>query len=277
MEGKAQPAQAPRVSIGGKLRRHSHLLVGTVASAVSLGILYGATEPWRVFSNDYRPFLWAIPAFIGAFCIAFAARHRPVLLMLLILLVPLLVFARQRIINGRLRDSVTSCANHSSFWASLHFEGTEPLPETTEFAEFLMDHHDEDSDSDSMRGKRCPSYKRLGTKTGVAFVGGGLRLSSLRNNEVLVAFCSWNSHPPPFDHQHCLVWDWPDSKNERINLLKRECSDTKDMVERIKRALKQADEGVVPYSKAARLLLVSELETRQNVLVADEISKANKK
>ena len=73
-----------------------------------------------------------------------------------------------------------------------------------------------------------------------------------------------------------MVWTWPDSEEERILLFRRQCSDTNDMVNRIKQALEQAEEGVVPYSKAARAVLLSELEKRQNVLVADKISKANK-
>lgn len=106
----------------------------------------------------------------------------------------------------------------------------------------------------------------MGTQTGVVFVGGGLRPASLHEPEVLIAFCSWQSHPFPHAHQHCLVW-WP-SGGKGTNWgnwgsFHRECSDTINMIARIKTALEQADKGIVPYSKDARRLLAHELQQRK--------------
>jgi len=235
-------------------------------------LLYAVTEPWRVYSNDYRPFLWAIPALLGAVGIAVVALRRPRVWPLVVLLVPLFLVSKQQVINQRLRDSIVSCGNHSSFWGAHDFDGNAPLPSSAEFAEFLLASH-KDEPVDPLQGRRCPGYKRAGTKTGVVFVGGGLRLASLPEEEVLVAFCSWKCHPIPHDHQHCLVWERAEVNGTPAGVFTRHCSETKDMTARIERALKQAHQGGVPYSREACALLAEELQKRK-VLVDERIQQA---
>ncbi len=249
----------------GKRRTVLLVVVGVlVASAYGL-LLYAVTEPWRVYGNDYLPFFWAIPAFLGTAAVAIVSirwpRWRP-LVVLVVLLVPLFFISRQQIINRRLTDCVTSCGNHSAFWGSWEFDGDTPLPSSTEFAEFLVTSH-KDEPLPPLHGMRCPGYKRAGTRTGVVFVGGGLRLASLADKEVLVAFCSWKCHPVPYDHQHCLVWEWGDVNGTYRGIFARHCSETKDMIGRIQRALEQANQGLVPYSREACTLLRDELQKRK--------------
>lgn len=232
-----------------------------VASAYGF-LLYAVTEPWRVYGNDYLPFVWAIPAFLGAAAIATASIRWPRCWPLVVLLVPLFLVARQQIINRRLSDCVTSCGNHSSFWGPLEFDGDTALPSSAEFAEFLVASH-KDEPLPPLQGTRCPGYKRAGTTTGIVFVGGGLRLASLADNEVLVAFCSWKCHPIPYDHQHCLVWECADVNGTYRGMFRRHCSETKDMIGRIQKALEQANRGLVPYSREACTLLTDELQKRK--------------
>jgi hypothetical protein len=248
----------------GKRRTVLLSVVGVMVAAAYGLLLYAITEPWRVYSNDYRPFIWAIPAFLGTAAIAIVSIRWPRCWPLVVLLVPLFLVSRQQIINQRLSDCVTSCANHSAFWGSYDFDGTASLPESSEFADLLMALHK--GESDPLRGKRCPGYRRAGTETGVVFVGGGLRLASLHDQEVLIAFCSWKCHPIPYDHQHGILWEWGTVNGVQRGIFRRVCSDTKDMIGRIERALKQADEGIVPYSRAAVLLLADELKTRKGLM-----------
>ena len=236
-------------------RRAVLLFAGVVlVSACFSTLLYAATEPWRVYGNDYRPFFWTLPVFLTTAAIAIVGLRWPGIWPLVVLLVPFFVVLRQQIINQRLQDSVTSCGNHSSFWGSHFFDGNSPLPSSTEFAEFLVALH-KDERVDPLQGRRCPGYKRVGTKTGVVFVGGGLHLASFPAEEVLLAFCSWKCHSIPYDHQHCLVWEG--------GSLRRQCSETRDMIGRIEKALRQAEQGIVPYSKEACALLTHELQRRK--------------
>jgi hypothetical protein len=239
-------------------------VVGVMVAAAYGLLLYATTEPWRVYGNDYRPFFWTIPAIPGIAAIAVASVRWPRCWPLVVLLVPLFVVSRQQIIHRRLVDCVTSCANHSAFWGSYDFDGTASLPGSTEFADFLRAMHK--GESDPLGGRRCPGYRRAGTETGVVFVGGGLRLASLRDEEVLVAFCSWKCHPIPYDHQHCLIREWGEVNGVPGAIFRRVCSDTEDMIARIERALTQAGEGIVPYSRAAHLLLADELEMRKALM-----------
>ena len=71
---------------------------------------------------------------------------------------------------------------------------------------------------------------------------------------------------PVHDRQNRLVWSWGEVNGAYRGILWREPSDTSGMIERITKALKQADEGAVPYSKAALLLLVEELANRKESL-----------
>ncbi len=236
-------------------RRTVLLFAGVVVVSACFGaLLYAVTEPWRVYGNDYRPFFWTLTVLPATVAIAMAGLRWPRMRLLVILLVPLFVVLRQQIINQRLQDSVTSCGNHSSFWGSFSFDGMSPLPSSTEFADFLLAVH-QDEGVDPLRGRRCPGYKRAGTKTGVVFVAGGLRLAALPGEDVLLAFCSWKCHSIPYDHQHCLVWEG--------GVFRRQCSETRDMIGRLERALRQAEQGIVPYSKEACALLTHELQSRK--------------
>lgn len=227
-------------------------------------LLYAMTEPWRVYTNDYRPWIWILPAFVIAFGAAIVGIRFRRAWFLVLLLVPLFLLSKQGIINQRLKDSIISCGNHSAFWPPVEFDANKALPASIEFSDFLVA---TDSDTKPMDrllpSKRCPGFRRVGTQTGVVFVGSGLRLASLQNAEVLIAFCSWQSHPIPYDHQHCLVWQPGDGKETNWGTFNRECANATNMIARIERALKQADEGIVPYSKDARLLLAHELVERK--------------
>lgn len=229
------------------------------------GLLLSAmTEPWRVYANDYRPWFWTLPAFAIAVGTMIVGVRFPRAWFLIVLLVPLFLVARQQIINQRLKDSIISCGNHSAFWPPVEFDANKELPDSIEFADFLMatDYYREPMDR-LLPSKRCPGCRRVGTQTGVVFVGGGLRLASIPDTEVLIAFCSWQSHPIPYDHQHCLVWQPSDGKGTNRGTFRRECSNTTNMLARIETALKQADKGIVPYSKDARRLLDHELVERK--------------
>ena len=239
--------------------------VGVLVAAAYGLLLHADTEPWRVYENDYRPFLWAVPAFLGTAAITVFGIRWPRCWLLAVLLVPLFLVSRQQIINRRLLDCVASCGNHSAFWGSWEFEGNTPLPSCTEFAEFLAALH-KDEPFVPLLGRCCPGSKRAGTKTGVVFVGGGLPLASFGDKEVLVAFCSWKCHPIPYDHQHCLVWEWADVNGAYRGIFKRHCSETSDMIGRIERALEQARRGLVPYSPEACLLLTDELQKRKDLM-----------
>lgn len=222
------------------------------------------TEPWRVYGNDYRPWFWTIPAFVVAVGAATAALRFPRAWLLVLLLAPLFLASRQQIINQRLKDSIISCGNHSAFWPPVQFDVNKALPASIEFFDFLVttDSYSEPLDR-LLASKRCPGFRRAGTQTGVVFVGGGLRLASLQNSEVLIAFCSWQSHPISHDHQHCLVWQPSEGNGTNWGAFNRECSNATNIIARIEAALKQADGGIVPYSKDARRLLAHELELRK--------------
>jgi hypothetical protein len=188
-----------------------------------------------------------------------------------LLLVPLFLLSRLQIINQRLKDSIISCGNHAGFWAPFEFDANETLPASIAFADFLAATDDYGMSRDRLLpSKRCPGFRRVGTQTGVVFVGGGLRPASLQEADVLIAFCSWKSHPIPYDHQHCLVW-WPSGeKGTNRGSFHRECSNTTNMITRIEMALKQADEGIVPYSDEAYRLLAHELQQRKQLKALTE-------
>lgn len=230
-------------------------------------LLFAMTEPWRVYANDYRPWFWTLPGFVVALAIAIVGIRFRRVWFLVLLLVPLFLMSRQQIINQRLKDSIISCGNHSAFWPPLDFDASKALPNSIEFADFLTatDYNSEPMGR-LLPSKRCPGFRRLGTQTGVVFAGGGLRLASLQNAEVLIAFCSWQSHPIPYDHQHCLVWQPSEGMGTNWGTFNRECSNTTNMIARIETALKQADEGVVLYSNEARGLLAHELQQRLTAL-----------
>jgi hypothetical protein len=241
--------------------------IGVLLTAGYGLLLHTMTEPWRVYSNDYRFWFWTIPALAIATGSAIAAVRFSRAWFLVWLLVPLFLLSRHQIINQRLQDSIISCGNHSAFWPPLVFDANKELPTSTEFADFLMARDDSSEPIDRLLpSKRCPGFRRVGTPTGVVFVGGGLRPASLPDVEVLIAFCSWQAHPIPYDHQHCLVW-WP-SGGEETNggTFHRECADATNIIARIEKALKQGDKEGVAYSEDARRLLAHELEQRRKFI-----------
>src|SRR5207249_10636611 len=112
--------------------------VAILVHVLHLISLSAATEPWRVYDNDYRPFFWSIPATIGTIAVTLAFLRWPRFWPLLLLLIPFFLVSRNKIINQRLKECITSCANHSAFWVDHDFDGSTPLPNSTEFADFLV-------------------------------------------------------------------------------------------------------------------------------------------
>jgi len=255
-----------------------------VALAVSLAIgfyalLYVTTEEWRVYAGGAVPsfewlllydhsgwltvLAWLVP--LTLFCVGIVSltRRWKWMWLGLLLLIPAFFVARHYVICFRQWDSIVSCANHANFWMHIHIDPGTPLPESTEFADLLAADSDflpMDVDGDrDLTGMQCPGYRRAGTKTGVVFVGGGLRLDSLECGSILIAFCSWPSHLPPYDRQHCLTAG-PEG------YFYREPVDTETMIVVIETALRRAAEGTVPYSEAAQEVLRFELAKRKELL-----------
>jgi hypothetical protein len=210
------------------------ILFASIGLLLTVGyglLLYAMTEHWRVYGNDYRPWFWTLPAFVVALGIAIVGIRFRRAWLLVLLLVPLFLMSRQQIINRRHEDSIISCGNHSGFWPPVEFDANKALPTSVEFTDFLRatDYYSQPMDR-LLSSKRCPGFRRAATQTGVVFVGGGLRPASLQDAEVLIAFCSWQSHPIPYDHQHCLVW-WPGGgKGTNWGTFNRECSNTTNMI-----------------------------------------------
>lgn len=256
-----------------------HFLLGGAAASIFYVALYLSAEPWRVFSNDVLPRIslsmlsdlwfwlmtaaWLLPTFLLFTFIAFLGHRRSFAWCLLLLAVPAFMVSRGLIIDWRYRQSITSCANHSGvWWSSYDYDSSKPLPASTEFHDLLRAFW---GDQLRLNGARCPGYRLAGSQTGVIFVGGSLHLDSLRRQRVLIAFCSSVSHPPPHDHQHCLIWEWASVNDDFRGVFRRECTDAADMIQRIETALHQAASGQVKYSSQAQTLLHSELAGRQKI------------
>jgi hypothetical protein len=107
------------------------------------------------------------------------------------------------------------------------------------------------------------------------FVGGGLRLASIKDKATLIAFCDGICHPPPYDHQHCIVWrtDYVINGVSK-GCFERECSNASDMITRIEAAFKQAEDGTVPYTKEAVKILEFERDKRKELLKGKANSKS---
>lgn len=175
-----------------------------------------------------------------------------------VVLIPLFIVARIGLIERRHSDRTASCANHSGVWwqqFSEDFDYKSPLPGSTEFLDYLL-HLWGDEVRSSLHMAACPGSRLSGTKTGVAYVGGGLRLAEIKKDGILIAFCDWRCHPLPYDHQHRLVWEH--------GRLGRVCSRTTDMIARIE-ALAAAKSGEVPYSPDAVAVLVEQLNRRKEL------------
>lgn len=272
----------PRTRLGWILQ--AVLVTGLVSAAISvifLLLLYFTTEHYRVFTNDILPppdwrlfredpvtwqllgiwlFLVMVVTYLLAALYARAGHWRLIAILLFVLA---FILSRGLVIHTRLQNCISSCANHSSFWGPFEFTGDVPLTNSTEFADFIKQMHGEDKFPEH---RYCPGRRRAGTKTGVVFVGGGLDLGALRGTNVLVAFCSWKSHPPPYDHQHYMMWEWANVNNVYRGIFdSHNCADTTDMIKLIEHALQQADSGIVPYSQEAVAILRYELIKRQKL------------
>lgn len=238
----------------------------TAICTAIVAALHLSTRSYAVYSNDFPILQQAaviLPVFaLCLFIVTFGLRRLSTWVLVLVLITGLF-FCRFSMIKIRLINCTSSCANHSGvWWKNNAYDATKALPNSTEFMDLLTAFW---GDSLHPGGARCPGYRRAGTKTGVIFIGGGLYLDSLREEEVLIAFCSWRSHPPPYDHQHCLVWHWGEVNNKHQGIFDRECANTGDMIQRIGKALAQAESGKVPYSPDATLILKDELAQRKEL------------
>lgn len=267
----------PRTRFG---RIAQTVLVSVALAVAFLLALYFTTVNYRVFFKDILPFpdwrlpldpvlwlrigIWLLLVTVVAYLIAtLYARARYWRWVAILLFVLAFILARGIVIHSQLQNCISSCANHSSFWGTFEFKGDVPLTNSTEFADFLKQMHGEDK---LLFTRYCPGWRRAGTKTGVVFVGGGIHLAALRGTNVLVAFCSWKCHPPPYDHQHYLMWEWWNVNNKEYRgIFEKHGADTADMIKQIEHALQQADSGTVPYSQEAVAILRYELTERQEL------------
>jgi len=241
------------------------VVAGLLTAGIAVG-LHVSTRSYVVYSNDF-PMVVQVPVFLAVFgcCLVVVAigLRRVWTWLLLALLVAGIIICRSQMIRIRLQNCTASCANHSGvWWQYFDHDASQALPDSTDFYDFLSMLH---GDRLHLGAARCPGYRRAGNRTGVVFVGGGLHLDSLRDHEVLIAFCSWQSHPPPYDHQHCLLWHWGQVNDRSQGMFDRECTDTADMTKRIQKALAQASAGDVPYSPDAVEILKHELAKRQEL------------
>jgi len=251
------------------------LWLAAVAVAVVLyAALYLSTERYRVFSNDWLPtWHWVnlvLPETLAklvagfglvagfSFIVLRAAATNKLHLALFVLLLPIFALGRAGIIRQRHIDRTASCANHSGVWWWVPDFGektSRPFPMSTEFADALDFMWQGEQRSRNLHSATCPGYRLTGTKTGVVFVGGGLKLAELKSGPVLLAFCDWRCHPVPHDHLHAQVWDGES--------LRRECMQNKDIMPAIEHALKAAETGEVSYSPAAVAEMQAQLAQRK--------------
>lgn len=258
-------------------RPPSRWRVGVAAFAVAVVFytaLYVSTERYRVFSNDWVPVpdrwllvspdaLLKMTAWLGSvtafsFVVLRAATRRRLMLVLFVLLVPVFAVGRAGVIRQRHIYRTASCANHSGVWwwvPELGDKVSRPLPFSTEFADALAFFWAGENQIRNLHSATCPGYRLTGTKTGVVFIGGGLKLSELKDGLVLIAFCDWRCHPVPHDHLHAQIWDGES--------LRRECMHNKDIITAIETALAAAQAGKVPYSTAAIVEMKVQLEQRK--------------
>lgn len=239
-------------------------------------VLYRWTEPWRVYSNDVLPNLnylrvgetgetFKVLAWIlgsGGFFtwIAGPAVRNKYLWLTLLAYLPAFSLCRMAVLDSRQKDAIASCANHShTWWHPIEYDASNPLPASTDFTDLINVFAEERDDWSSAY---CPGYKWTGTKTGVTYVGGGIQLNRIKPQSVLIAFCNAGSHLPPRDTQRLLFW--VPSSDGNGNFIRESC-DTKQAIELINRALKQAETGEVPYSPEANALLRSALKARQRI------------
>lgn len=256
------------------------LLLSGVVGLLFYVALYLNTEPWRVYGNDVIPLLscmdemrcwlmaacWIVPASLFFLFVASIGRHWRVAWLIALLYLPAFTASRAVVIEERFRISPSSCANHSGVWwkpINDDYDDCRRLPESTEFLDLLKAFW---GDQLELNFARCPGYRLAGSQTGVVFVGGGLLPDSLRDQTLLIAFCSAACHPPPHDHQHCILWSWGEVNGKPGGIFYRECTDAAGMIQKIEQALQQAASGLVPYSPDAQALLRAEQAVREEAL-----------
>lgn len=195
-------------------------------------------------------------------------RHLLVAVLLLAAAVPLVILVARKIDAQNHRRATVSCANHSSFTGK-HFSVDE-LPKTltnsVEFADYLEQLYAGQTQRPALS---CPGARWSRTKTGVAFVGAGFDLlATAPTEEVLIAFCHYESHPVPYDHSHSLSLHSNRFSNEgfRGRPIDRSCDSIRDMTNRLSTAIQQGRDRIVPYTPAAMAVLQSELNKRLQCL-----------
>ena len=249
-----------------KVRFSFHCFVSVALSLLFGNALLKSTRSYLVWANDFDVSVQAIVlVFVSLLFLAilsYGIKHIASWICLLVLIVGF-IFCKQLMINIRLEHCTASCANHSGYWNLLEYPPGKPFPKTNEFYDFLLAIHGNDLEKYG-NGMFCPGLRRSGTKTGYVFVGNGLPNDILKKEDVLIAFCSWISHPPPYDHQHCLLTVQVNDK-DKITFY-RECTDIKGMINRINSALDDAKNGKIPYSKESIEILKYERDNRQSMV-----------
>lgn len=167
---------------------------------------------------------------------------------------------RRAIVHDRALSANSSCANHihhicSPFMQWVVFEKPSmdiALPDSTEFQDFLdmvaTNGHP------CIRYQYCCGYKLSDLRTGYAYVGGGLKLKTVVEQQPIIAFCDAACHPPPYDRdQHIMrgAGGTPD------------CTNTKSLIRALQKAIARADSGEIPYSPAAVEVMREQIRRRQ--------------
>ncbi|MGB0580246.1 MAG: hypothetical protein ACPGVU_11140 [Limisphaerales bacterium] len=237
------------------------------------------TAEWRVYGNGplpaplelFDPFVlksawvaWVIGlSAIAGSVLAFKQRYRLAASSLAIMLLAAPILATG-VKDGGLRNRTVSCANHSLQWRNSFRVTFDPvlatnagyqLTNTTEFDDVLTMFEWVRRKPRERFNLYCPGQKSSGTVTGYRFVGGGLPLRQAMEQDALLVFCDAECHPPPHDHQHALTADGT-----------YHCVHTDEMITLLEQALRQAENGTVPYSPEAVRMMKSELAKRRAML-----------
>jgi len=261
------------------LKKSVLALFGIVAVFVlPYEILVLSMEGYRVFANDPLPRLLHLVLCPGAIsptlpfgvfmalslCTVLAFLKKPSLVVF-----PLAGFVAAawyfvpRIYEERMHQRTMSCANHSGQWhfgIGLYLEerakadAQSRLPDTAEFDD-LLTAMGYDGPPRHRFNLYCPGYRTSDYTTGYVFVGGGLPCRLAFKKGPLIVFCSAECHPPPYDHQHAV-----DGSGMR------HCPRTAEMIAKLQEAIRQAEEGEIPYAADAVAVMRHQLSLRQRLL-----------
>ena len=125
------------------------------------------------------------------------------------------------------------------------------LPKSTEFQDFLD--MMVDNGYEHVGYQYCAGHRLSDLKTGYAYVGGGLSLQTVIDQNPLIAFCDVDCHPEPFDRdQHAMI-----GVDSTPN-----CVDTGELVELIQQAIRKAESGAIPYTEEAVEVMREQLRSR---------------